>query len=98
MEEDAEEQRRHDERGGKGNRGASDTLLIRDRRSPLHSRCTAGDSPRPSRTPYAGRRLPLTTLQSSRPAGLRTLRTRSPTVVDSSFFHAERGTEGGLFR
>lgn len=31
-----------------------DTLLIRDRRSPLHSRCTAGDSPRPSRSSRAG--------------------------------------------
>ena len=29
-------------------RRRSDTLLIRDWRSPLHSRCTAGDSVRPS--------------------------------------------------
>lgn len=36
----------------KGN--GPDTLLIRDRRSPLHSRCTAGDSPRPSRASRAG--------------------------------------------
>lgn len=55
-EEDAEKQRGHGERRSEGNRGTSDTLLIRDRRSPLHSRCTAGDSPRLllARRPRAG--------------------------------------------
>lgn len=43
-----------------------DTLLIRDRRSPLHSRCTAGDSSRPSRSLM--RWFPLTAPHCQHPA------------------------------
>jgi len=53
--EDAEESKEEGRgRRSEGDGGVPDTLLIRDRRSPLHSRCTAGDSPRPSRSLRAG--------------------------------------------
>jgi len=89
-EEDAEDQRRYGERRSEGNRGTSDTLLIRDRRSPLHSRCTAGDSPRPSHTPRTG----FLSTPHGRPA---------PCVRDlpqwwTPLFFTRRRTEGELFR
>jgi len=90
-EEDAEESKEKGRgRRSEGDGGVPDTLLIRDRRSPLHSRCTAGDSPRPSRSLRAGF---LSRLLTSRPAP----RVRDLPQWWTPLFSTRRGTEGRFF-
>lgn len=71
---------------------APDTLLIRDQRSPLHSRCTAGDSPRPSRSP----RSDFLSRPALHPAYAISHSVWWTTLSSSSF--TRRGTEVRLFR